>query len=149
MIHNFGSAAYTFNVTVTDTTLYAGKWQATPNADTFWTFTNTSSVPINVALNLLDPGGNQMNWNPPVAVAIDPGATFSIDTTQIPLPPRNPPPPGGPIVLSGSVLVTQDGPPNSIEATEVIVTNNGAPCPGPTCVSSSETVKLEPKIPIQ
>jgi hypothetical protein len=150
MIHNFGSpAAYTFNLTVTETTLYAGKWQATTNADTFWTFTNTSSAPINVALNLLDPWGNQMNWNSPVAVAIDPGATFSIDTTQIPLPPRNLPPPGGPIVLSGSVLVTQDGPPNAIEATEIILTNNGVPCPGPTCVSSSETVKLEPKIPIQ
>ena len=146
-IQNFGApSAYTFNLTVTETTLYAGKWKATPNADTFWTFTNTSSAPISVALNLLDPWGNQMNWNPPVA--INPGATFSIDTTQIPLP-RNGPPPMGSAGLGGSVLATQDGPPNAILATEVIVTNNGAPCPGPTCVTTSETVKLEPKIPIQ
>jgi hypothetical protein len=81
MIQNFGSpAAYTFNLTVTETTLYAGKWKATPNADTFWTFTNTSSAPVNVVLSLLDSFGNPMN--PPAPVVINPGATFSTDTTQ-------------------------------------------------------------------
>ncbi|HTC94282.1 MAG TPA: hypothetical protein VK699_12650 [Terriglobales bacterium] len=145
-IQNFsGPAAYTFNLTVTETTLFAGKWKATPNADTFWTFTNTSSAPVNVALALLDSFGNQMN-PPAPPVMINPGATFSTDTTQIPLP-RNLPPPGGP--NGGSVLVSQDGPPNAIQATELIVTNNGAPCPGPTCVTSSESVKLGPKSPIQ
>jgi len=148
MIQNFGTpTAYTFNLTVTETTLYGGKWKATPNADTFWTFTNTSSAPVNVALALLDSFGNQLN-PPSPPVAINPGATFSIDTTQIQLP-RNGPPPMGSMSLSGSVLASQDGPPNAIQATEVIVTNNGAPCPGPTCVTTSETVKLEPKAPIQ
>jgi hypothetical protein len=149
MIQNFGTGAtYNFNLTVTETTLLAAKWKATSNADTYWTFTNTSSAPVNVVLSLLDGFGNQMNS--PTSVAISPGATFPTDTTQIPVP-RNGPTggPGNTATLGGSVLVSQDGPPNAIKATEVIVTTNSGPCPGPTCVTASETVTLEPKAPIQ
>jgi hypothetical protein len=152
MIQNFGSpTAYTLNLTVTETTLFASKWKATPNANnstpntnTFWTFTNTSSIPVNVVLTLLDSSGSQVNQFNPAGVAINPGATFFTDTTQIPLPPNGPPPVG-----SGSVLVSEDGPPNAIVATEVIVTNNITPCQGPACVTSSESVRLGPKAPIQ
>ncbi len=144
MIPNFnGGAAYNFSISVTDTTLFSEKWKATSNADTFWTFTNSSTAPVHIGLILLDAFGNQLGQNPPIT--INPGATFSIDTTQMPQLPRNPPG-GGPFSLTGSALASEDGPPGAIRATEVIVTTAGGPCPSPTCVTSSETVKFETKI---
>src|SRR5260370_22728913 len=104
MIPNFnGGAAYNFSISVTDTTLFSEKWKATSNADTFWTFTNSSTAPVHVGLILLDAFGNQLGQNPPIT--INPGATFSIDTTQIPQLPRNPPG-GAPFSRSGSVRVS-------------------------------------------
>jgi hypothetical protein len=119
--------------------LFSPKWKAGPDSDTFWTFTNISSAPVNIWVNLVDANGGSVYLpNPgPNPITITPGATYSTDTTQIPPFLRNMPPNGAP--LSGSVVTGQNGPPGAILATAVIVTNSGGPAP------STETVKFEPR----
>lgn len=140
MIYNSGPAPYTFSITVTDTTLHGAKWGAGINSDTFWTFTNTSSAPVNISINTVDIYGFAQFFpglpNPGSSMSVAPGATLSVDTTQIPSYLRTNPP-GGP--LGGSVHVTEDGPPGAILATESIVTNAGSPTP------TIESVKIAPK----
>lgn len=138
-INNSGSAPYTFSLTVTDTTLQSPKWRAGANCDTFWTFTNLSSAPVNISINVLDVNGNPFpapGLPNPGNISIAPGASISLDTTQIPQQFRTNPPPG--TTLSGSVRVTEDGPPGAILAAAAIVTNAGGPTP------TTETVKFEP-----
>jgi hypothetical protein len=141
MINNFNPAPYTFSITVTDTTLLSAKWAATINSDTFWTFTNTSSAPVNISINTLDATGFAQFFPglpfPGNSTSIAPGAVLSIDTTQIPPEFRANPPGGTP--LGGSVRVTEDGPPGAILATATIVTNAGSPTP------TTESVKIAPK----
>ena len=138
-IFNFGGSPYNFSLSVVDTTLFSPKWKAGPNSDTFWTFINTSSAPVNIWINAVDTFGYSQylpNIGPnPITIA--PGATYSTDTTQIP-PFLRTLPNGTP--LSGSVLVGQNGPPGAILASAVIETNFGGPAP------STETVKFEPKL---
>jgi len=138
MIYNSSGATYTFSISVIDTTLLSAKWKAGTNSDTFWTFTNTTSAPVNISINLVDTNGfPQFLPNPgPTPITIAPGATYSTDTTQIP--PFLRTTPNG-VPLSGSILVGQNGPPGAILATAVIVTNSGTG-------SSTDTVKFEPKI---
>jgi len=138
-IFNSGPNPYTFSLSVVDTTLFSPKWKAGPDSDTFWTFTNTSSAPVNIWVNLVDANGSSVYLpNPgPNPITIPPGATYSTDTTQIPPFLRNMPPNGAP--LSGSVVAGENGPPGAILATAVIVTNSGGPAP------STETVKFEPR----
>jgi hypothetical protein len=140
MIYNSSPAPYTFSLTVIDTTLQSPKWKAGVSSDTFWTFTNTSSAPVNISMNFVDTNGYAAPLpglpNPgPMTVA--PGATLSVDTTQIPQQFRSNPPGG--VLLGGSVRVTEDGPPGAILATAAIVTNANSPTP------STETVKFEPR----
>jgi hypothetical protein len=135
-IYNNSGTTYTFNLSVTDTTLLSGKWRAGMSADTFWTFTNTSSAPINIFISLADSNGFPVFLPGPTGTTIAPGATYSADTTQIPQYLRNTPPTGAP--LSGSILVGQNGPPGAVLATAVLVTNSGA-------TPSNETVKFEPR----
>ena len=140
MINNTSPAPYAFSLTVTDTTLRSPKWTAGITSDTFWTFTNVSSAAVNITLNALDAYGNSEMFpgfpTPGSSISIQPGATISIDTTQVPQWLRANPPGGPPLV--GSVLVTEDGPPGAILAAATIVTNAG---PTPTI----ETVKFEPR----
>lgn len=137
MIYNSSATPYTFTLSVTDTTLQSPKFKATTNADTFWTFTNSSSAAVNITMSLVDAYGNYQplpgipNPNP---MSIAPGATLSIDTTQIPQQFRSNP--GG---VGGSVRVTEDGPPGAILATAAIVTNANGPTP------TTETVKFAPR----
>jgi len=140
MIFNSGTSPYSFSITVADTTLHSAKWSAGTNSDTFWTFTNTSSGPVNISMNVVDSNGFAQMFpglpNPgPMSIA--PGATVSVDTTQIPSQFRNNPPLGG--LLNGSVRVAQDGPPGAILATAAIVTNASGPIP------TTESVKFETK----
>ena len=141
LINNWNPTPYTFTLTVTDTTLYSAKWAAGTNSDTFWTFTNTSSAPVNISINTLDTNGFAQFFPglpfPGNSMSIAPGAVLSIDTTQIPPQFRADPPGGTP--LGGSVRVTEDGPPGAILATAVIVTNAGSPTP------TMESVKIAPK----
>jgi hypothetical protein len=141
MIYNSGPTPYTFSITVTDTTLYSAKWGAGINSDTFWTFTNTSSAPVNISIVTLDTNGFAQFFpglpNPNNSMSVAPGAVLSVDTTQIPSQFRTNPPGGTP--LGGSVRVTEDGPPGAILATAVIVTNAGSPTP------TTESVKIAPK----
>jgi hypothetical protein len=143
MINNSNPAPYTFSLTVTDTTLYSAKWGAGINSDTFWTFTNTSSAPVNISVNTLDSNGFSQSFPglpfPGNSMSVAPGAVVSIDTTQIPSFFRTDPPGGTP--LGGSVRVTEDGPPGAILATAVIVTNASSPTP------TTESVKIAPKQP--
>src|SRR5215472_2031257 len=138
MINNTSPAPYAFSLTVTDTTLQSPKWTAGITSDTLWTFTNVSSAAVNISLNALDAYGNSEMFpgfpTPGSSISIQPGATISIDTTQVPQWLRTNPP-GGPPLL-GSVLVTEDGPPGAILAAATIVNNAG---PTPTI----ETVKFE------
>jgi hypothetical protein len=140
MINNNSPAPYAFSLTVTDTTLRSPKWTAGITSDTFWTFTNVSSAPVNITLNALNSFGFSGMFpglpDPGSSMSILPGATLSIDTTQLPQYLRTNPPGGPP--LAGSVLVTEDGPPGAILAAATIVTNAG---PTPTI----ETVKFEPR----
>jgi hypothetical protein len=137
--NNFNATPYTFSITVTDTTLFSAKWGAGTNFDTFWTFTNTSSAPVNIGINVLDINGSSQFIPglpfPGSSMNIPPGAMLSVDTTQIPPQFRANPP----VPLTGTVRVTEDGPPGAILATETIVTNAGSPAP------TVETVKLAPK----
>jgi hypothetical protein len=131
MINNMDPNPYPFSLTVTDTTLFSAKWAATTNSDTFWTFTNTSSAPVNISINTLDTYGFAQFFPglpfPGNSTSIAPGASLLIDTTQIPSYFRTDPPGGTP--LGGSVRVTQDGPPGAILATATIVSNGGTPTP--------------------
>jgi len=141
MINNSDPNPYAFSLTVTDTTLLSAKWAATINSDTYWTFTNTSSAPVNISINTLDNYGFAQFFPglpfPGNSTNIAPGAVFTLDTTQIPPYLRTNPPGGNP--LGGSVRVTQDGPPGAILATATIVTNAGTPTP------TIESVKIAPK----
>jgi len=139
MFYNMSGSAYSFSISVIDTTLLSAKWKAGTNSDTFWTFTNTTSAPVNISINLVDTNGfPQFLPNPgPTPITIAPGATYSTDTTQIP-PFLRTTPTGAP--LSGSILVGQNGPPGAILATAVIVTNSGG------TATSTETVKFESKL---
>jgi hypothetical protein len=141
MIFNSNPTPYTFSLTVTDTTLFSAKWAAAVNSDTFWTFTNTSSAPVNISINTLDANGFGQFFPglpfPGNSMSIAPGAVLAVDTTQIPPQFRSDPPGGTP--LGGSVRVTQDGPPGAILATATIVTNAGSPTP------TTESVKIAPK----
>ena len=141
MINNFNPTPYTLSLTVTDTTLYSAKWAAGINSDTFWTFTNTSSAPVNISISTLDTNGFAQFFPglpmPGNSTSIAPGAVLSIDTTQISLQFRTNPPGGAP--LGGSVRVTQDGPPGAILATATIITNAGSPTP------TTENIKIAPK----
>ena len=143
MINNSNPTPYAFSLTVTDTTLYSAKWGAGINSDTFWTFTNTSSAPVNISVCALDSNGFAQFFPglpfPGNSVSVAPGAVVSIDTTQIPSFLRTDPPGGTP--LGGSVRVTEDGPPGAILATAVIVSNAGSPAP------TMESVKIAPKQP--
>ena len=139
-IYNSSSTPYVFSITVTDTTLYSAKWGAGTNSDTFWTFSNTSSAAVNISINVLDSNGfaQQFPGLPNQgSVSIAAGATLSVDTTQIPPQFRTNPPGGAP--LSGSVRVTEDGPPGAILAKAAIITNGGGPTP------TIETVKFAPR----
>jgi len=141
MIYNSSPTPYTFSITVTDTTLFSAKWGAGVNSDTFWTFTNTSSAPVNISINALDTNGFAQFFPglppPGNSMSVAPGAVLSIDTTQIPPQFRTNPPGGAP--LGGSVRVTEDGPPGAILATAAIVTNAASPTP------TTESVKIAPK----
>jgi len=138
MINNTSSTPYAFSLTVTDTTLRSPKWAVGITSDTFWTFTNVSSAAVNITVNPLDTNGfAEMFPGFPVpgsSMSIQPGATLSIDTTQVPQWVRTNPPGG--IPLAGSVLVTEDGPPGAILAAATIVNSAG---PTPTI----ETVKFD------
>lgn len=138
MIYNSTPNVYTFSLTVIDTTLNSPKFKATTSADTFWTFTNSSSAAVNITVSFVDAYGNYQplpGLPNPQPMNIAPGATLSIDTTQIPQQFRTNPPAG----VSGSVRVTEDGPPGAILATAAIVTNANGPTP------TSETVKFAPR----
>ena len=139
-IFNSSPAPYSFTLTVIDTTLQSAKWRASINSDTFWTFTNSSSAPVNISMNFVDNNGyaEPLPGLPnPGPMSVAPGATLSVDTTQIPQQFRINPPSGPP--LGGSVRVTEDGPPGAILATAAIVTNANSPTP------TTETVKFEVK----
>jgi hypothetical protein len=146
-IQNSGGAGpvpYNFNITVKDTTLFSNKWKAAASTDTYWTFTNISSAPINVIFSVLDAQGNLLSRVGPIGVI--PNTTYSVNTIQLPLPRTAPD--GTPITLSGSVVATQDGPPGAIRAGAAIMTTEPGPCQGP-CNTTTETVRFEPKVPTQ
>lgn len=137
MISNSTSTPYTFSISVSDTTLYSAKWAAGTNSDTFWTFTNTSSGAVNISINVLDSNGYSQpfpGFPSQGSVSIAAGATLSFDTTQIPSQFRTNPSIGP---LSGSVRVTEDGPPGVILATSTITSSGATP--------TIETVKFAPR----
>jgi hypothetical protein len=118
-LHRFGLANTTgapvdVVFTISETTLLGPSWSSTGTFDTYFSFQNTTSSPVNGTLTLLDTGGATLVTS---AISVPAGVTVGTNTAALAAP-RN---------ATGTVRFVHDGPPRALVVEGAIANFNLVP----------------------